>query len=200
MILTALGILSSVIFLIGDLPYIIDTIKGKTKPERVTWGVVCLLNAIGFANQLASGASNTLWLFGAAVLATAIIFGLSIFKGTGGHTKLDIFTVIVSLFGIVLWVLFNSPTFSIIATLIVGIVALLPTFAKAKSHPETETKITWLLGSISAFLAILSVGALNWKLLVLPLNATLLQAYMVYILYFQTKKPKRNDVKNLPPR
>ncbi len=188
MFFAALGVISSIIFLIGDWPYITDTIKGKTKPERVTWGTVFMLNSIGFANQLASGANNSLWLFGAAVLATGTIFILSIFKGVGGHTNLDIFTIVVALLGLALWIIFDSPTFSIVATLVVGIVALLPTFAKAKIHPETETKITWLLGSVSAFLTTISVGVLNWRLLVLPLNATILQAYMVYILYFQTRK------------
>lgn len=187
MLFTALGILSSIVFLIGDIPYIIDTIKGTTKPQRVTWGTVFLLNSIGFANQLASGATNSLWLFGAAVLATGTIFFLSIFKGVGGHTNLDIFTITTALLGLALWMIFDSPTFSIIATLIVSIVALLPTFAKAKKHPETETKITWLLGSISAILATISVGTLDWRLLILPINAAVLQAYMVYILYFQTK-------------
>lgn len=187
MFFTLLGVISSIVFLVGDWPYITDTIKGTTKPERVTWGTVFLLNAIGFANQLASGAGNSLWLFGAAVLATGTIFGLSIFKGVGGHTNLDIFTIVVALLGLVLWIIFDSPTFSIVATLIVGIVALLPTFAKAKKQPETETKITWLLGSISALLATISVGTLDWRLLVLPINATILQAYMVYILYFETK-------------
>jgi hypothetical protein len=188
MFFAALGIISSVILLIGDYPYIRETIKGNTKPERVTWGTVFLLNSIGFANQLASGANNSLWLFGAAALATGIIFALSIFKGVGGHTNLDIFTGIVALLGLALWIIFDSPTFSIIATLVVVIVALLPTFAKAKKHPETETRITWLLGSVSALLATISVGALDWKLLILPINATILQAYMVYILYFETKK------------
>lgn len=164
-----------------------DTIKGKTKPERVTWGTVFLLNSIGFANQLASGARNSLWLFGAAVLLTGIIFVLSLFKGVGGHSRLDMFTIVTALAGLGLWIIFDSPTFSIIATLVVGIVALLPTFAKAKKHPETETKITWLLGSMSAFLGLLSVGTLDWRLLILPLNATLLQANMVRILYFGKK-------------
>lgn len=192
MFFTALGILSSIIFLIGNFPYITDTIKGKTKPERVTWGTVFVLNTIAFANQLASGAGNSLWLFGVAVLATGTIFSLSIFKGVGGHSNLDIFAIAMALAGLALWIAFDSPTFSILATLIVGIVALLPTFAKAKKQPETETKITWLLGSTSALLATISVGVWDWRLLVLPINATVAQGYMVYILYFETKKRPRS--------
>ncbi|MGH9858085.1 MAG: hypothetical protein ACRD4B_09610, partial [Acidobacteriota bacterium] len=68
MIYTLFGVLSALVFIAGDIPYLTDTIKGTTKPQRVTWGVVSLLNGIGFANQLASGATNSLWLFGTATL------------------------------------------------------------------------------------------------------------------------------------
>ncbi len=183
-----LGILSSVIFLIGDFPYFTDTLKGKTKPQRVTWGISFLLNTIGFANQYASGAGNSLWLFAAAAFATGAIFIASLFKGVGGYSKLDIFAIATTILGVALWILFDSPLLSILSTAVVVVVALTPTFIKAKKHPESETRIAWLFGSISSFLAAVSVGEFNWVLLLLPLNAAILQAYMVYILYFEVKK------------
>ncbi len=187
MLFTAIGIFSAVLFLIGDYSYFMDTLKGKTRPQRVTWGVAFLLNSIGFANQYASGAGNSLWLFGAAAIATGAIFGASIFKGIGGYSKLDIFAVATTLLGVALWLVFDSPLLSILSMLVVVIVSMTPTIIKAKSHPESETKIAWLFGSISSFLAVISVGELNWVLLILPLNAALVQAYIVYILYFRAK-------------
>src|SRR5262245_21559745 len=124
----ALGIFSAILFLIGDYAYFRDTLHDKTRPQRVTWGVAFLLNSIGFANQLASGASNSLWLFGAAVVATGVIFVASIFKGVGGYSKLDIFAVVMALFGVGLWLAFDSPLLSIVSTLIVVLVSAVPTF------------------------------------------------------------------------
>lgn len=188
MIFSLLGVLSAIIFLIGDYPYFTDTLKGKTQPHRVTWGVVFLLNIIGFANQYASGADNSLWLFGASVIAVGAIFIASLFKGVGGHSKQDIISIVLSIFGVILWVIFDNPLFSIFANIFVGFVALYPTFKKAKIHPESETRITWLLGSVSSFLATISVGELNFQLLLLPIFSTLVQSYMVYLLYFYHKK------------
>lgn len=185
MIFTLLGVLSALIFIVGDIPYLTDTIEGKTKPQRVTWGVVCLLNAIGFANQAASGASNSLWLFGAATLMVGTIFIASLFKGVGGHSKQDIFAIVASLTGVILWVIFDSPIFSIFANIFVATVALIPTYVKAKNDPSSETRIAWLFGAISALLAAISVGEINWQLLVLPSVSTFLQAYMVYLLYIR---------------
>jgi hypothetical protein len=184
----ALGILGALVFIACDIPYLIDTIQSKIKPHRVTWGVVFLLNTIGFANQLASGASNSLWLFGAAVLMTGAIFLASLKNGVGGHTKQDIIAIVASAIGLALWALFNSPIFSIFANIFVATVALLPTYTKAKKHPETETKIAWLGGAIGALLATISVGTLNWHLLILPGASTLLQGYMVYILYLRPRR------------
>jgi len=185
---TIIGILGAILFLVGDYSYFRDTIKGKTTPQRVTWGVAFLLNSIGFANQYASGAGNSLWLFGAAVLATGLIFVASIFKGVGGYSKLDVSAVAITLLGVILWMIFDSPLLSVLSMLVVAVVSLTPTILKARKHPESETRIAWLFGSISALMGAISVVELNWILLILPLNAALVQAYISYILYFETKR------------
>ena len=190
MLLTIIGLLSATVFLIGDYAYFRDTLLGKTAPQRVTWGVAFLLNSIGFANQYASGASNSLWLFGASVLATAAIFGASLSKGVGGYSKLDIFAIVTAFIGVGLWVVFESPVLSIISTLVVVLVSMVPTIAKAKKHPQSETRVTWLLGAISTLMATVSVGELNWTLLILPVNATIIQSYMSYLLYIRAKRQR----------
>lgn len=184
-----LGILSAIILLVGDTPYLIDTIKGgRTKPHRVSWGIAFLANIIGFANQWASGATNSLWLFGAAVIIVGAIFLASLKNGTGGHSKNDAIATVVCLAGLCLWVAFNSPLFSIFANLGVAFIAITPTFAKAKIHPETETKIAWLMGAISSLLATVSVGKLDVQLLILPGASVLFEGYMVYLLYFKANQ------------
>lgn len=188
MIFTVIGVLGAILFLIGDYAYFRDTLRGRTKPQRVTWGVSCLLNSIGFANQFAIGATNSLWLFGAAALATGAIFLASIPKGVGGHSKLDIFAIVASLAGVGLWIIFDSPLWSIFSTLAVVYASLAPTFIKARKHPESETGLAWLLGCISSALAAVSVGKLDWALLILPVNAALVQAYVVYLLYIRAKR------------
>ncbi|HSX31547.1 MAG TPA: hypothetical protein VLE99_06555 [Candidatus Saccharimonadales bacterium] len=198
MLFTILGIASSLIFLVCDFPYLQDTIRAKIKPHRVTWGVIALLNTAGFANQLASGARNSLWLFGAGTLMTGAIFVASLKNGVGGRSRQDIFAAITCLVGVAFWIVFKSPVFSILANLLVAVVALLPTFAKAKKSPETETKIAWLGGMISSSLAAASVGQLDWQLLILPVSSAALNAYMVYLLYVRSGHSAPNRVS--PPK
>lgn len=185
MLFKFVGIASALIFIGGDLPYLLDTLKGKTKPHRVTWGIFAILNTIGFANQYASGADNSLWLFGAGALMTALIFLSSIKGGEGGRSNSDIICLLIGIAGVLLWFFFRSPIYSIFANIIADISAIIPTYIKARKHPESETRIAWLVGTISVVLDAISVGKLDWRLLLLPVASIFLQGYVVYLLYFR---------------
>jgi hypothetical protein len=183
MLFKLIGIASALIFIPGDMPYLWNTFAGKTSPHRVTWGIIAILNAIGFANQYASGATNSLWLFGAGAIMTGLIFLASLRHGVGGSSITDVVCLFVGLTGIVLWIVFKSPTYSIFANIVADIAALWPTYKKANKHPETETRISWLVGTISVVLEAISVGKLDWHLLLLPVASLVLQIPIVYLLY-----------------
>ncbi len=186
--LQLIGILSSIVFIVGDIPYILDTFKGKTKPHRVTWGVVFLLNTVGFLNQYASGARNSLWLFGAAVMVTGLIFLSSFRFGVGGKARLDIFAIVFSLLGVCLWIILKEPLISIVANLLVGVVCFLPALKKAWLDPESETLSAYIFGAVSSLLAAVSVGALRTDLLLLPVASVVLQVAMAAILLGRRKR------------
>ena len=97
---TILGILGGLLALISNIPYIRDILKKTTKPHRVTWGIFFLLNIIFLGNQLAAGATSSIWLVIAFTLSTLIIFSLSLKYGVGGTTKLDVMILIGSLVGV----------------------------------------------------------------------------------------------------
>lgn len=187
MLFAYIGIASALLFVAGDIPYVLDTYRGKTKPHRVTWGIVALLNAIGFANQYAYGATNSLWLFGAGVVMTAVIFMGTLRNGTGGKSRTDIICLVIALLGVIFWVFFKTPLFSVFANILADIAALWPTFIKARNNPETETRISWLIGTISVLLDAVSVGKLDWSLLLLPVASAVMQGYMIYLLYIRSR-------------
>jgi hypothetical protein len=181
MFFTFLGILSSLVFIAADLPYAIQTYKRKVQPHRVTWFIIFVLNVISFINQAASGASNSLWIFGAGVIATFSVFILSINRGVGGYSKVDIAALVGATIGLLLWWLLGTPLASIIATVVVSMIALVPTYIKSYHNPKSESKFPWLIASISTFLAAISVGKLDYRLLILPVYSTIVQAG-VYVL------------------
>lgn len=172
--LAVFGVLGGTIALLSNVPYIVDTIKGKTKPHRVTWFVLVVLNITFVANQIGSGASNTLWLAISFLVSTIIISALSIKKGVGGGTKMDYLILLGSVVGVLLWVMFNSPVASTISNLTVASLAFVPTILKSWKAPETETNIKWLLGAVGAGFTVISIGEVDIPLLLLPLYSFIL--------------------------
>lgn len=188
MIFALFGILSGLLVIIGDIPYIIDSIKRKTTPHRVTWFIVFLLNVIAFANQSASGATDSLGLVIGGIIATFSVFLVSIWRGTGGYSRLDIMSLIGAGIGLILWYIFNTPLASIIANIVVATIALVPTYRKTYLDPASETKITWLIGAISAFFGCLAVGSFNVVLLLLPFYSFVVQLGLYILMNVREKQ------------
>jgi hypothetical protein len=180
--LTVIGLLGGILSLASNIPYIYDTLKKKTQPHRVTWGIFFLLNVIFLGNQLAAGATNSIWLVVAFTLSTCTVFMLSLRNGVGGSTKLDIVVLIGALSGVVIWQILDSPLASIIANLVVALIASIPTYKKAWRVPETETKISYSVGAFAAFLSAVSIGKFDIVLLLLPIYSILYQGTIFLIL------------------
>lgn len=49
------GILALLINLLGYVPYVQDIVKGRVKPQRITWGIWAALGSVVFANQVTNG-------------------------------------------------------------------------------------------------------------------------------------------------
>jgi hypothetical protein len=183
--LSVLGYIAGFLGLVANVPYIIDTLRGKTKPHRISWAVFLLMNLVNLANQVASGASSSLWVIVGFSISQFVIVILAAKRGVGGLAKLDILCLAGAILGIVLWLYFKTPMVSIVCNIIAATIALVPTLLKAYIAPKTETKATWLLGGIGALLAALSVGSLNLSLLLFPLYSAMAQLAVYALLEYR---------------
>lgn len=186
--LLLIGYLSGVLGLFANVPYIIDIIRGKTKPHRISWSIFLLLNIINFVSQAASGATNSLWLTFGFCLSQAVIVLLAVRRGVGGLGKLDRVCLMGAVMGIGLWLYLQAPIVAIVANTVVATIALIPTLVKAYKKPRTETKITWLLGAVAALLGAIAVGGNDFELLLFPIYSCVVQ-FLVYVLLVLREKP-----------
>lgn len=139
------GKLAGLLSLAAFIPYIVSTIKGKTKPNRATWWIWSGVGMMLGASYYASGAVNTIWVpisYVIGPLTTAII---SIKYGEGGWAKFDRICVIGAAISAVLWWVFNSPLIALIINLIIDFLGALPTVKKAYLTPNSESKSAWVL-------------------------------------------------------
>lgn len=139
------------------MPYIADIIKGKTKPNIVTWLTWSMLIGIGAAALFATGQPHVALLLSGDFIATfgVVIFGL--WRGIAKLDRFDIFCQVGAGIGLLLWLIFNSPLIAITATLVIDGIGTIPTLRHSWSHPEEETALTFLLGVVASILTLLSL-------------------------------------------
>lgn len=170
--------LALLISFIGIIPYTIDTIKGKVKPNRVTWFLWSFVPFIAFISQIKQGVGiQSLFTFMTA-FTPAIVFLASFFnkKAYWKIGRLDITCGILSILGVILWQLTSIANLAIFFSIMADFLAALPTVVKSWFEPETENYIPYLTAAISALITILTIKIWNFET----------GAFSIYILFMMT--------------
>jgi len=168
--LPTFGVLSAALSIGAYGPYIRDTLRGETEPQRASWLIWSCLSMIAFCGQLAEGASQSLWFAGAQMTGTVAVTLLSNRRGKGSFlTRPDERVLWLALIGVIVWYFTETAAYALAMTITISLLGGTLTVAKAHRAPETETASTWTLSFIASCFALLSVGTLDWVLLAYPL-------------------------------
>jgi hypothetical protein len=152
-----LAVLAGVMSVLAALPYIFDTLRGKTHPNIVTWFTWTLLNGINTAAAWTSGAVQTGIFTAAAGLATGAILIAGLRAGVKHYTVFDMLCQAAALGGIVLWKLTADPNLAVLINLAVDLAGLLPTYRHVLRAPDAETWQTFAITTLAGGLTLLSV-------------------------------------------
>jgi hypothetical protein len=179
------GIVSGGLSMIAFFPYIIDTIQGRSLPQRASWLIWSVLGSVALASQISEGATDSLWFAGIQVGGTVLIFALSLWRGTGVLMRRSDYKVLfAAAVGIGLWYLTDTPAYALIISIGVSLLGGAVTVAKAYANPSSETMSFWIWSGVSAVFAILSVGAWDPMMIAYPayilvLNVAIVTAIVV---------------------
>ena len=174
------AILSGVILIAGAPPYLIDILKGKTRPERATWFIWSVLGTIAFFSQLSLHGNWSLVFVGLDGLGSIIVFLLALKYGVGGWTRLDKVALAIAATGLGISFIARSPTIALSGVVLADMSGLALTVRKTFQDPSSETTITWFFIGTSALLGTLSVGKLQFNLLLYPVYL-MLGNYLVLV-------------------
>ena len=159
-----LFILSAILSVAGSIPYLRDMLKGKTKPNRVTWGLWAFVPLIATGAALAADADPwaTLRIFMTGV-GPILIFFTSFFVAQSYWklTKFDYSCGLLSLVALGAWLLADSPVLAILLAALADLLATLPTLIKSWKFPETETILTYFIGLFTASIIIPAIPVWN---------------------------------------
>ena len=177
-----LGLLAVIIAITGHIPYILDTIHGKTKPHLFSWLTWAVIISLSFFGQWSRGAGAGSWSTAVTGVIVIIIAILAIKKGTKDITFVDKFLFIAALITIIPWYLTNDPTLSVIMATIVDACAFILTIRKTIKDPSSETLVTYSSNVLRNALSIFALSQYNVVTLIYPSYSLIVNIIMTAII------------------
>jgi hypothetical protein len=180
-----LVIVGAVVALIGASSYITDTVRGTTKPNRVTWlmwAVAPSIAAIAAATEGVTWAVVPVFVSGFGPL---LIF-LASFVNEQAYwklTKLDYYCAATSLVALILWAVTKQPSVAIVAAILSDALAGVPTFIKCWKHPDTETGFAYVTALFSSLTIFAAIESWTFVELAFPMFLICANAYLSFAVY-----------------
>jgi hypothetical protein len=176
------GMIGGGIFFAAFVPYFIDILRGRTKPQRATWIIWTILGVLILLSYKSVGAQNTIWVAIAGALCPAVILVLSIWRGVGGSSKLDIAGLVGAAIGITAWWLTTSPFVGLVMFMLTDQVASVPTMVKLWHEPESESLPAWLLWLLSSIFQLFALEGWDLQVSIYPLSYLVGQIVIVALI------------------
>lgn len=149
--------------MVGTFFYLHDLLKGKVRPNLVTWFLWALAPLVAVVAQVSEGAGlravHTLstGLGPLIILIAALIKRQSIYKAKTRHY---IFGAI-SLLGLILWQITGEGNIAIAFAIVADGFAAFPTIEKLYREPETENGAIFGFGILSALITLATID--DWQ-------------------------------------
>lgn len=188
-------ILGAIIQLTGSLSYLVDTVKGKIQPNRVSWFLWALVPGIAFVAQIEQGVGLPALLAFMCGVYPVFIF-LATFFNKKAVWKIGFFDYIcgaLAILALVLWYVTKIGNVAIFLSIVADFFALAPTILKAYRHPKTENHHEYLSSGIFAAITLLTLTTWNFEYYGFALYYLLSNVLIVYLVvvrprFFQHQK------------
>ncbi len=176
-------IFGSLLPVIASITYGIAIFEGRAKPERMTRLLLTVITAVSVTSLWAGGDTSGVWLALVAFIQSVGILGLSIKRGVGGHSQLDILCLVLCFMGVLLWLTLGRPWIGVWVSILTDCIAVVPALHKTIRLPHTEPALFYGLDVIAGLL-IMSVGPFTLQAIAFPLYiATINLIFVVAIMW-----------------
>ncbi|HKU18198.1 MAG TPA: hypothetical protein VJP80_02895 [Candidatus Saccharimonadales bacterium] len=191
------GLGAGVVGAIGYIPYIRDTLRHKTRPDRASWLIWTAEYAVLFSAQAAKGATNSLWLPGLQLAGVVIVAALSIKHGEGRFTARSCLLLGLVALGLLAWYCTSNALLALLISLAVETSGLVLTMIKTYKDPASETMSMWVLAGIGGVLGIVAVGSTaNYALYIYPIFLATMCFGVVGVAWLGTRRAHRHHARS----
>ncbi|MGI6612444.1 MAG: hypothetical protein ACOX0Z_02645 [Candidatus Nanosyncoccaceae bacterium] len=152
-------LISAAIRLLGGVAYIRATIRGKAKPNSLTWLLWGITPTITLFAVLSVRDTSNLIVTAALALSPLAVSFVAIRKDRRSlrFDKFNSVCAILAIIGIILWYFTKNPNLAILLAIAADFVSSLPTIVKAKHQPASEYPPTYIMSATAMLLALLTI-------------------------------------------
>lgn len=166
----------------GSVSYILNTLKGRIKPNKVSYFIWSIAPLVAFSAQTAQGVGIQ-----SLQTLTVSLFPLSIFIASffnkKAYWKVTIFDLscgALSLVGLLLWYGTQVSNIAIFFSILAEGLGTLPTVIKSYKYPETEIAWPWLASFIGGLLTLLTIKTWGFEQYGFPLFYSI-EMFIIYL-------------------
>lgn len=178
-------LVGAVIQFAGVVVYIRDTLRGKTKPNRVTWSLWAIAPLIACVAAFEAGSRLAIIPifisgFDPLLVLIASFVNKNAFWKLG---KFDYISGTLSIVALILWQITGDAALAITFALIADTFASLPTFIKSWKHPETESGLAYTTVLINAGISFIVIHNRTFIELAFPVYLIAQSAIFMFLIY-----------------
>jgi hypothetical protein len=163
--------LGAAIGTIGQAFYVVDTIRGRNQPNRVTWLLWAVAPLLAFAVEINEHVGLQSLLTFTVGFGPLVVFCAS-FANRNAVWKLgplDYTCGAMSVAGTIGWIVTRQGLVALAAAVAADALAGVPTFVKSWQHPETEGASVYIGSFLNAVITLLTVKHLSAPVVTFPL-------------------------------
>lgn len=165
--------------------------KNKIKPHAITYLVWSIILGLNLAILIRSGVGLGTVLIATNFLGCAGIFFICLFKKYIVYDKWDWLCFGLAILAVLLWLLTNTPIYSVVLSCIIDFLALLPSFRKSFNKPNEDSSLTFFISGLEYLLSLPSYGIFSLVTLLYPVTVLTLDfsySLLIFVRRIQIKK------------
>jgi hypothetical protein len=157
-------VIGTLIGAVSSIGYLVSTIRGDVRPNRVSFFMWSIAPTIAFFAEIGQGVGLlSIQTLSAGILPFSIFLASFINKQAEWKlTKFDLFCGLLSVVGLVIWLVSRVGNIAILLSILADGLAALPTIIKAYRFPESEIAWPWAFTALGNLLSLLTIK--QWTL------------------------------------
>ena len=186
-----LGVLSALVISSAQVIYMINTIRRRIRPSVLSWVGWAFLMGTSVVSQVVGKG----WQWSMTSVMSSAVGCLTIglvawFSGSYSLLRRDWKFLGLGVICVCIYLLSNNPwTTTVFAICADGLLAI-PTFLKAFKEPALERSPAWVLGVVSATLALMTCVGHSWIYVLFPAYLFLFNGTMTWLTQVRSLRPR----------